>query len=368
MIQIKQPTQHRPSKDSIKKLLDTRKNGFTAGLLLYPGFFTATSADDDRKKLVYAVMIEVISVVAIITAAYFSDNKNQSIIYAILGALTLFILDFTFAVLLHRRVAIRLYAENLKSLLRPVKVQYKVSDNEVSINKIENTIKDLDKVKKIGETWDLIFKILIIVNGCLKLFLVIQLQLLSQKQAIGYVLFLCLYAWACVIHLKNTGYAWYYILASGSFKKNYKDFSNPLIESADKQNSNLIAEERSIEFKTYKPLQKTTNDSSNEDIIIKGGDERQHYIKINKEFNQNDTKVFSYRLVAKGILKDTDIRDLMNGQDDHSNKDQIAYRCLEHQIKADFCNSPVDETKEKKEEAVVFKRAKEIAIPNFMKF
>lgn len=280
---IPDKTHFQPGSESLKKWLSTRKPTLEVSGLAFPGFFSEHKISRDTTMFWIAFTIEVLGL-SLIT---FGGLKSKDFMaYAISSAILFFFLDIFFALKLHRNKG-EICLLNSKKLLID---EYQKKD----LKNIEDNIND-------GKISDVLLKLGIIFIALLKTFAIVLLGVFNHPMI--YIIFLLLFILVAYIHINHTGYYWLFETTKKSIKRDYDKFGDG-------------------QFAAKTPYQDLHTPTALKKIPVK---HNPHEINLLSEENNE------YRISTIGILTDSDIINLITGQED-ANKIALFKACRKLQI------------------------------------
>lgn len=257
-----------PSSNTLRKWLGTRKPTYTISGAQFPGFFSDPGNSMDTFWVSIAFGTEILG---LSLAIYGALNRDTStLLFTIAAALFLIVIDFVFALLLHKDVAIKC----------KLKTQLILLSDSNSVERV-NITNELAK----GGFLKFLLGIALFIVAVVKIFGITMLGIFSNM-AIYFPVY-GLFLITGYIHFSKTWYFVSYQLTQNAINDDHKKFG-------DGHNKAIIRKEI---VKTPSPLRSTPIN---------------HFPhKIEKTGSENE-----YMIETTGILLDEEIMSLIQGQDD----------------------------------------------------
>lgn len=274
----------RPSAETLRKWLATRKPAIQVGGVQMPGFFNDAGNGSDAAWVYVAVLGEFIGLLATVYAGI--RGGGIFLFFAILTILMFVFCDFFFAQKLHRNEAYKTELKTCK-LLEKDEDKARIAAINIELRK--------------GNFLNFLLQTGIILIALIKVFGIVILGLFNHP--LLYIPFAIIYLIVAYVHLKHTGYFMAYFATERSIEKEHR----------------MFATGRHKAQTTHEPI-RTKSELSN--IPIK---------HVPHEIVKDESEPLTYRINARGILTDSDIVSLITGQDD-ANKIALFKACRKLQL------------------------------------
>lgn len=271
-----------PSDQSLNKWLACRKPTLRIGGAPMPGFFSDTGNASDNGWFWVGFIGELIG---LFTTIYAGFNSGGIFIPLAILAIVMFVFcDYFFAVKLHRNKA------------RDCRIQ----SERVLAGDDRKALVDLEIKLGSGRFVDFLLQAGIFAIALLKIFGILVLGVFNNIAL--YFPFAVIYLIVAYVHINHTGYFFAYVDTERAFSQEHKRLASGQFD----------AHEAKEAVATPLPL-------------------RDLPIKHNPHVIEADATPNSYMIVAKGVLTDDDILNLIDGQDD-SNREALFRACRKLQL------------------------------------
>jgi hypothetical protein len=300
MPQIADRFQFEPDHEARTQWLATRKEHFSCGPNIFPGFYQTTGFVSDTGWVFFAIIIEA---AALILALQGGINRGGLYLVGAIIAIILFItLDIVGVILLHSRIGEIQRLSNMLIIADAIQrpgVEAQIREHKSSIK------------SKFGF-------IALIFSSLLK---IASVLLLTRLNIVFYVVLSVFYILVIYIHSRHTGYCIAEVLTSNAFKKNHNQYTDDLTSLPVPQQIHNKARTLQTIFPTEFELR----------LPIEAGG---HSITLIRTLNENNTIHYEYALTTTGILLDSDFIFMIQNQATNNQRDIVGKKCLEHQLVA----------------------------------
>lgn len=315
MPEIEHRFEFEPSPGSLKKWLATRKAPFEIAGVKYPGYFSTTAYSTDKAWVVFAGAIEMAALAIIIVGGI--TKGGFFLIGSIIAAILMIAFDLVGAEWAHHQV----------DEVCKLKNQLVLAENTGSQKTLRDQIASKSfTAKRIGGFLFIIFSALLKIGS---LFLLASFDL-----ALIFIM-LILYILVIYVHVAHTGY---FLVERGLRNKDFpRDFAawsanqHRSVAGGGKRNTSELETHPSEAKPRFIVFYSEISLNMMNDIIRAG----EHHIKKGGSIGgswtdtgmENGEKVHYYTLFAKGILLDSDIQLLTQGNTGRR-ADVIAKACV----------------------------------------
>lgn len=194
-----------PSSEVLGLWLKTRKSKVRVAGIEMPGYFSDSGSASDYGWVAVGIFGELLGLAATI---YGGARSGGSFLAVATGVVVLFIiLDVAAAIWLHRN-----HGEQCKERSKKI-----LTDDAAQIVAIDQKI-------KAGAAIDFMLKGLIVLIAIFKVLGIVLLGMFNQLAL--YAPFAILYFVVVYVHIKHTGYAWFYYKTTAKMEKEHRDFGN----------------------------------------------------------------------------------------------------------------------------------------------